>query len=336
MGKTREDSRAFVNVADFGNPGDGIGSAHQPFLDAIDLARSVPSNGNIVYAPEGVWLLDGGALPIYSNLEYRGAGIARSVLRCSGATTARAFQALSQVYNVRFSHLTLDLDSLCSVGLEIAGCNGLVLDRVRIRRGKDAAGSWPLSFITNPCSNVWIYGCDFREIFREAVSFGAGTALSAGFLSNNRAVTSHSAWLAASGSVEGTDYFDRDNIVTENGVMRITGGGGGSADGPFQTPTLNAAVQAIPNWERLQYYKTGQVVHVQGAFEVKPGQTLAMNDVLYAADSSYWPAKDTPRFAGDGYYFLFQANGDVVYLGPQDLIAGTWLSIDVTYRLGGS
>ena len=101
MGKTREDSRPFVNVADFGNPGDGIGSAHQAFLEAIDVARSWPSAGNVVYAPEGLWLCDGGAIPIHQNLEYRGAGIGRTILRCAGATTAQLFQSLAQATNVR-------------------------------------------------------------------------------------------------------------------------------------------------------------------------------------------------------------------------------------------
>jgi len=332
MGKTRENVRSFVNVADYRSVGDGISSSHQAFLDAIDVARVSPSIGNIVYVPEGRWILDAGAVPIYSRLEYRGAGRGRTILQCAGATTARLFQALSAVDHVRFADLTIDLARICLVGIEIAGCADFAAERIEITNGKDATGAWPFSFIMDPCSDLWIQSCRFSRLYREALSFGAGTVLDGGFLSHNRAITAHTAWLSIASP--GT-YTEPDNIVTENGITRITGaGGGGISEGAFTTPTLGSKWQTVPSWEVAQYYKHGQVVSSQGAIEVKPGQTVSQNEVVFTFDAGFRPAKPTPRMLS-GFLFLVEPDGDLIYAGAEPLLAGTWIVLDSSFRLGG-
>ncbi len=334
MGKTRENVRPFVNVADHGALGDGVSSADQEFFDAIDEARGSPSIGNIVFAPEGVYLFDQGIVPVYSNLEYRGAGIGRTILRAAGATTGQMFQAASTARSFRLADLTLDLAGVALVGLEFLGADHVVLERVEVRNGRNAAGAWPVSFLTNKCEHVWIRQCYFRDIYREAVSFGAGTALVAGFLGYNRALTAHMSWIAVSGATEGVDYFDRDNIVTEAGTTRITGSAG-LAEGAFTTPTLGAKWQDVPNWERTQYYKHGNVVTTQGAAEVLAGQSVAFDETIFTHASGFRPAKPTPRTAS-GFPILVGTDGTVKYRGETVLVGGTWIHFDYSFRLGGA
>lgn len=334
MGKTRQDVRAFVNVADHRAIGDGITSADQGFFDAIDEARAAPSIGNIVYAPEGVYVLDQGILPVYSMLEYRGAGIGRTILRAQGATTGQLFQSPSTARSFRLADLTIDLNGTALVGLELLGAAHVVLERVEILNGRNVAGAWPVSFKTNKCENVWIRQCYFHDIYREAISFGAGTALAGGFLGYNRASTTHSSWLAVSGAVEGTDYFDRDNIVTEAGFNRITGVAG-VAEGPFTSPTLGAKWQDVPAWERVQYYKHGQVVTAQGAAEIIAGQAVAFGETVWTFDAGFLPVRPTPRTAS-GFPFLIGTDGTVKYQGETPLAGGVWIAFDFHFRLGGS
>jgi hypothetical protein len=183
---------------------------------------------------------------------------------------------------------------------------------VWLRNCRNTADGHAVFFSGGSCFNVWIEGCLGTGLPKKFVLAEASAALTGALIQHNRVITLDSAYLSIAGSGV---YHEPDNIVTENGVTRITGGGA-AAPGSWTTLTKDAGWGNITGRPVLAYYfdAFGRV-YLRG--EVDATATKNPGDRIAAA----LPTPDTPssaplEFRCEVEKCHVNTAGELVFQGP--------------------
>lgn len=206
-----------INVAEFG----AIADDAYDDVTAIDMAIQAAGPGDIVYFPQGIYLISQSIKSVTSGIILQGDGRDWTTLRYTGGDDKPMFSMSNGVCDSLINAMTLDgnqIDHNTSGGIKVVHCDHLTFSNLRIKDMPATSGNAPIAILFA----LNVTDCQVTDNIIENIGFehtwGAGIRLSMG--SSFNTITNNTFTRTGRGGIL-LDNDAADNIITFNTVEQI-------------------------------------------------------------------------------------------------------------------